>query len=214
LSERCSQLERELVAAADVLSAARGKVALTLGLAIKEELRALSFEQAEFQAVFKDQERRDLDLMTRTGWDRCEFMFSANPGEPVKPLVKIASGGELSRVMLALKCLLAKKDSVETVIFDEIDSGIGGKAAESVARKIKELSCHHQVICITHLPQIAAGGTSHFLVEKHLANGRTATSISQLEHEARRHEIARMLDGDSVSPQTMAFAAELIGRHQ
>lgn len=214
LTGRCSQLEHELVAAADVLSAARGKVAMTLGLAVKEELRALSFEQAEFQAVFKDQERRDLDLMTRTGWDRCEFMFSANPGEPVKPLVKIASGGELSRVMLALKCLLAKKDSVETVIFDEIDSGIGGKAAESVARKIKELSCHHQVICITHLPQIAAGGTSHFLVEKHLANGRTATSISQLAHEARHHEIARMLDGDSVSKQTMAFAAELIGRHQ
>ena len=130
-------------------------------------MQGLSFEQADFQAVFKDREKRDLEGMARTGWDRCEFMFSANPGEPVKPLVKIASGGELSRVMLALKCLLAKKDSVESVIFDEIDSGIGGKAAEAVARKIKELARHHQVICITHLPQIAAFGTTHFLVEKH-----------------------------------------------
>ncbi len=212
LTERCLKLEQELVAQADALSKARGKVALTLSLAIKEELRELSFEQAEFQAQFKDGERRDLDWLTRTGWDRCEFMFSANPGEPVKPLVKIASGGELSRVMLALKCLLAKKDSVETVIFDEIDSGIGGKAAESVARKIKELARHHQVICITHLPQIAAGGSSHFLVEKHLANGRTATSISQLGEDARLREIARMLDGDSVSVQTLAFAAELMRR--
>lgn len=214
LSERCLTLERDLVSVADALSAARSKVAETLCAAIKEELRELSFEQAEFQALFKDGERKDLSRMTRTGWDRCEFMFSANPGEPVKPLVKIASGGELSRVMLALKCLLAKQDSVETVIFDEIDSGIGGKAAEAVARKIKELSRHHQVICITHLSQIAACGTSHFLVEKHLAGGRTATSISQLEQEARLKEIARMLDGDSVSPQTLAFAAELIGRNQ
>ncbi|MDD5759958.1 MAG: DNA repair protein RecN [Desulfobulbaceae bacterium] len=214
LSECCRSLEHDLVDVADALSTARGKVAETLCAAIKEELRQLSFEQAEFQALFKDAERRSLDSMTKTGWDRCEFMFSANPGEPVKPLVKIASGGELSRVMLALKCLLAKQDSVETVIFDEIDSGIGGKAAESVARKIKELARHHQVVCITHLPQIAACGTSHFLVEKHLAAGRTATSISQLGHDARQGEIARMLDGDSVSSQTLAFAAELIGRNQ
>lgn len=214
LHERCRALEHDLVSVADGLSAARKKVATTLCAAIKEELRQLSFEQAEFQALFKDSENKGLDLMTRTGWDRCEFMFSANPGELVKPLVKIASGGELSRVMLALKCLLAKQDSVETVIFDEIDSGIGGKAAESVARKIKELARHHQVICITHLPQIAACGTSHFLVEKHLAAGRTATSIGQLAQDARHGEIARMLDGDSVSPQTLAFAAELIGRNQ
>jgi len=214
LSGRCAKLEHELVQAADALSLARGTVALRLCEAVKQELRGLSFEQAEFQAVFRDAEHRELAGMTRTGWDRCEFMFSANPGEPAKPLVKIASGGELSRVMLALKCLLAKKDSVESVIFDEIDSGIGGKAAEAVAKKIKELARHHQVICITHLPQIAAGGTSHFLVEKHLTDGRTATSITQLDKDARLAEIARMLDGDSVSPHTMAFASELIGRNQ
>ncbi|MDP2106341.1 MAG: DNA repair protein RecN, partial [Desulfobulbaceae bacterium] len=136
-----------------------------------------------------------------------------NPGEPVKPLASIASGGELSRVMLALKCLLARQDSVETVIFDEIDAGIGGKAAEAVARKIKELAQHHQVICITHLPQIAAAGASHFLVEKRLADGRTSTAITELDSSARLPEIARMLDGDSVSPQSLAFASELIDRN-
>lgn len=213
LTERCLRLQQELVAAADDLSAARGQVAVTLSAAIREELRELSFTQADFQVLFKEEGRRDLDWLTKTGWDRCEFMFSANPGEPVKPLVKIASGGELSRVMLALKCLLARKDSVETVIFDEIDSGIGGKAAEAVARKIGELARHHQVVCITHLPQIAASGSAHFLVEKQATNGRTSTTISPLGAEARPAEIARMLDGDSVSTQTLAFATELIGRH-
>lgn len=213
LADTCANLERQLVVAADSLSAVRAKVATTLSEAIRHELRGLSFEQAEFQVLFKDSERRDLEGISRTGWDRCEFVFSANPGEPMKPLVKIASGGELSRVMLALKCMLAKKDSVETVIFDEIDSGIGGKAAEAVARKIKELARHHQVVCITHLPQIAAGGTSHFLVEKRVSDGRSATSIAPLQNDARLAEIARMLAGDSVSPQTLAFAAELIARN-
>lgn len=214
LSGECARVEHELVHEADALSAARATVAMSLGEAIRHELRGLNFAQAEFQPVFREVEQGNLDLMTRTGWDRCEFMFSANPGEPVKPLVKIASGGELSRVMLALRCLLAQKDSVESVIFDEIDSGIGGKAAEAVARKIKELALHHQVVCITHLPQIAACGTSHFLVEKRMSNGRTATTISPLDQDARLGEIARMLDGDSVSAHSLAFAAELIGRNQ
>ncbi len=213
LSERCALLEGELVRAADTLSTARGRVAVHLSESIRHELQGLSFIQAEFQAVFKELEGRDLKQMTRTGWDRCEFMFSANPGEPVKPLVKIASGGELSRVMLAMRSILAQKDSVESVIFDEIDSGIGGKAAEAVARKIKGLSRHHQVICITHLPQIAACANSHFLVEKRLEMGRTVTAITPLDSEARLGEIARMLDGDSVSAHSLAFAAELIGRN-
>lgn len=215
LQKRCSAVETELILAADSLSRARRDVALQLGTAVRDELHALSFAQADFVVAFKDIATGDrrLEAMTRSGWDRCEFMFSANPGEPVKPLAGIASGGELSRVMLALKCLLAKQDSVETVIFDEIDAGIGGKAAEAVARKIKELAGRHQVICITHLPQIAAAGTSHFLVEKHLADGRTSTAITELDPSARLPEIARMLDGDSISPQSLAFAADLIGRN-
>jgi len=198
LSQRCLILEGELVRAADGLSQERTRVAQGLCDSIQVELRGLSFIQAEFRAIFKGGEGKDLAGMTRTGWDRCEFMFSANPGEPVKPLVKIASGGELSRVMLAMRSILARKDSVESVIFDEIDAGIGGKAAEAVAKKIKALSRHHQVICITHLPQIAAGASAHFLVEKRLEGGRTVTTITQLDNEARLREIARMLDRDKV----------------
>ena len=141
-------------------------------------------------------------------------MFSANPGEPVKPIAKIASGGELSRLLLALKCLFARKDLVETVIFDEVDAGISGKAAESVSRKIKELAEHHQVICITHLPQIASYADDHYLVIKSVNGERTQTTISLLEQESRVAEIAKMLDGDSVSSQTLAYVRDLVNRNQ
>jgi DNA repair protein RecN (Recombination protein N) len=114
--------------------------------------------------------------------------------------------------MLAFKCLLARRDMVETVIFDEVDTGIGGEAAESVARKIQELADHHQVICITHLPQIAARGTEHFRVEKRLYRGRTLTSVSPLSEEERVAELARMLAGDSVTRQTEAWARELLDK--
>ena len=113
-----------------------------------------------------------------------------------------------------MKCLLARKDQVETVIFDEIDAGISGKTAEAVARKIKELAGHHQVLCITHLPQIASYADEHFLVVKNVVDQRTHTSISQLPQESRIDELARMLDGDSVTSQTLAYAQELIGRNK
>ena len=141
-----------------------------------------------------------------------EFFFSANPGEPARPLVKVASGGELSRLMLAMKCLLARKDLVDTVIFDEVDAGIGGEAAEAVARKIKELATHHQVFCITHLPQIAARGSQHFQVAKAVDDGRTQSSVLRLSAEARVGELARMLAGTSVSDQTRAWARELLAK--
>jgi DNA repair protein RecN (Recombination protein N) len=145
-----------------------------------------------------------------SGWDKIEFYFSANPGEPARPLAKIASGGELSRLMLALKCLLARKDMVETVIFDEVDAGIGGEAAEAVARKIQELAGHHQVFCITHLPQIAARGTDHYRVHKSVNGGRTLSSITMLSEGERENEVARMLAGDSATDQTYAWARELL----
>jgi DNA repair protein RecN (Recombination protein N) len=141
-------------------------------------------------------------------------MFSANPGEPVKPLAQIASGGELSRLLLALKCLFAKKDQVETVIFDEVDAGISGKAAESVSKKIKELAAHHQVICITHLPQIASNADEHYLVSKSYTDDRTQTTIDLLEAESKVTELAKMLDGDSVSSQTLAYVRDLVKRNQ
>ncbi len=203
-------LQDELRAEALKLSKGRRRVGVKLAQAIKKELQSLSFANAAFEVVFQ---ANDTEVMQRTGLDRLEFMFSANPGEPLKPLAKVASGGELSRLMLALRCILAQKDLVETVIFDEVDAGIGGKAAEAVARKIKELSVHHQVMCITHLPQIAAGAKVHFVVEKGQAAGRTHTSIKRLTEEERPTELARMLAGEYVSGQTMAFAAELLARN-
>ncbi|MDH5524751.1 MAG: DNA repair protein RecN [Desulfobulbaceae bacterium] len=218
LDERLAELakglvraEGGLVAAADALSKARQEVAGQLAERIGRELKSLCFEQAGFEINFGVQER-DLAQMGRHGWDRPEFIFSANPGEALKPLVKVASGGELSRLMLALKCLLAERDQVETVIFDEIDAGISGKAAEAVARKIKELSGHHQVFCITHLPQIASFADEHFLVEKGVVDERTRTNISRLAPELRTSELARMLDGDSFTEQTLAYARDLIAR--
>ena len=163
------------------LSAFRRKAADVLCKAMEEELGSLSFPQAVFEVAIQTPGNPDMDAMQATGLDQVEFLFSANPGEPVKPLVRIASGGELSRLMLAMKCLLARRDQVETVVFDEVDAGIGGKAAEAVARKIVELSAHHQVICITHLPQIAAWADEHFMVSKSVVEqGRTVSTIDAL----------------------------------
>lgn len=218
LDERLACLEKEmrhnetaLAEAAALLSEGRQAAALELAGKIRAALAALCFEQAVFEIFFKDPDR-ELGNISRLGWDRPEFMFSANQGEEPKPLSKVASGGELSRLMLALKTLLAQKDQVDTVIFDEIDAGISGKAAEAVARKIRELSGHHQVFCITHLPQIASLADEHFLVQKAVVDARTKTTIIPLSPEKREQELARMLDGDSVSAQTLAYVRTLMER--
>ena len=219
LDERLASLEKEvrqsataLGEAAALLSKRRQAAAQELAAKIRASLTALCFEQAVFEICFKGEQGQELEGISRLGWDRPEFMFSANQGEEPKPLAKVASGGELSRLMLALKTILAQKDQVDTVIFDEIDAGISGKAAEAVARKIRELAGHHQVFCITHLPQIASLADEHFLVQKAVDDGRTKTSISPLSAERREHELARMLDGDSVSEQTLAYVRTLLAR--
>lgn len=204
-------LEQELMEQAEVLSQARRQTAVLLTRAMALELESLAFQHSGFEVRFQEQ-RPDLATLRSSGLDRVEFFFSANPGEPARPLAKVASGGELSRLMLALKCLLAKKDMVETVIFDEVDAGIGGEAAEAVARKIQELASHHQVFCVTHLPQIAARGNIHYRVAKQLEQGRTLSSFSLLAEGERVDELARMLAGDSVSAQTRAWAMELLSK--
>jgi DNA repair protein RecN (Recombination protein N) len=204
-------LEEEILAAADSLSTARRKTAAEMEQAMTRELESLAFDQSGVEVRFQPVEKSSEQLRA-TGFDRLEFFFAPNPGEPPRPLAQVASGGELSRLMLAFKCLLARKDMVETVIFDEVDAGVGGEAAESVARKIKELANHHQVICITHLPQIAARGSSHFRVEKKLTAGRTITSVSRLSETERVEELARMLAGESATTQTEAWARELLDK--
>ncbi len=203
------ELEGRLIIKAAALSKKRKKTAQNLEQVMKTELTTLAFHQSALDVRFAEHSEGS-DTLSQNGWDRVEFFFSANPGEPPRPLAKVASGGELSRLMLAFKCLLAKKDMVETVIFDEVDAGIGGEAAEAVARKIQELAGHHQVVCITHLPQIAARGTTHFLVEKGVAGGRTQSNICLLAADDRVSEVSRMLAGDSVTEQTRAWAEELL----
>jgi DNA repair protein RecN (Recombination protein N) len=155
---------------------------------------------------------------TANGWDIVEYRIATNPGEPLKPLHEIASGGEMSRVMLALKVSVEegavkpkeKAPTPRTLVFDEIDIGIGGRAAEAVGQKLKALSRGQQVLCVTHLPQIAAFADQHFLIDKREADGRTKTKISLLDDRARNHEVARMLSGAKVTETSLQHAAQMI----
>jgi DNA repair protein RecN (Recombination protein N) len=149
-------------------------------------------------------------FLTENGLDTVRFMIAPNVGEEIKPLSAIASGGELSRVVLALKSILAENDDVATIVFDEVDAGIGGGIAEVVGRKISELSRFHQVLCITHLPQIARFGTHHYKISKQVANGRTISLIRPLDKNERIDEIARMLGGIEITETTLAHAREIL----
>jgi DNA repair protein RecN (Recombination protein N) len=144
--------------------------------------------------------------------DTVEFLISANPGEPLKPLSKIASGGELSRIMLAIKTILAGADDVSTLIFDEIDTGISGVAAKSVANKLKSISKKHQVICVTHHAQIAAAADNNIYISKNFEDNTTKTSVKNLDANEKIKEISRLLDGDSESEITAVHAKELIAK--
>ncbi len=186
---------------------------------VEAELKSLKMSQTQFEIRFHradaDQHtspylKVDGNVILETGLDRIAFMIAPNPGEAIKPLASIASGGELSRVVLSLKAIMAKSDSVETVVFDEVDAGIGGGVAEVVGEKIKELAAHHQVVCITHLPQIAKFGEHHFKIEKIVEKGRTHTQIIPLNQKERVLEIARMLGGVNITPKTMDHARELL----
>lgn len=212
LEKELQEAEAELLLRAGELSKGRCQVADLLTKAMQDELASLSFNQAIFKVSIRGADGPEALKLSATGQDTVEFLFSANPGEPPKPLANVVSGGELSRLMLAMKCLLARRDKVDTVIFDEIDAGIGGEAAEAVARKIAELAGHHQVFCITHLPQIAAHADAHFLVEKMVNNNRTHTTILCLPREERVAELARMLGGDNPTEQTLGLARELVER--
>lgn len=213
LRQEVELLQNALYTAGNALSAKRRKTAAHFEQAMMAELASLSFSQPVFAVDFSElptDREAVLAQAGTSGWDTVEFFFSANLGEEPKPLAKIASGGELSRLLLAMKCLLAKKDMVETVIFDEVDTGIGGEAAEAVARKVQELAAHHQVFCITHLPQIAARGEMHLQVAKSVQDSRTHTRVTVLTEEERVQELVRMLAGDSATLQTERWARELL----
>jgi DNA repair protein RecN (Recombination protein N) len=200
------------------LSRRRLAVGATLAQAVERELHALSMSAARFVITF----RRTPDpagfisvegapvQLTPAGIESVEFLFTSNPGEEPRPLAKIASGGEVSRVMLALKSILAAVEQVPTLVFDEVDTGIGGGVAEVVGRKLKALTQTAQVFCITHLPQVASRGDIHFLIEKQVVLGRTVTTVRPLTQRERVDEIARMSGGLVITETTRKLAAELL----
>ncbi len=203
--------EREVVASyeealtyAKKVSSKRREAAAKLEAEITEELKALNFLDVNFGI-----ELRELPELTSLGIDEVEFMIAVNPGEAPKPLGKIASGGELSRVMLAVKNVLSDKDQVDTLIFDEIDTGISGRTAQAVALKLKSISKNRQVICITHLAQIAAPANQHFLIEKSVKEGRTVTDIYRLGDAEIIDELARILSGAEVTDKVFENAREM-----
>ena len=206
LEKRLSQERAGAVSAAEKLTAARKEAALQLQQRIEGELRALSMPSVSFLV---DITPIDNSLgFDRTGGDSISFLMSANKGEKPGPISKIASGGELSRIMLAMKNVFSEKDEVETLVFDEIDTGVSGVAAQRVGEKLAEVSRHKQVLCVTHLPQIAAMADTHFLIEKTERDDRTYTNITRLSAEGRRRELARLHGGDNITENTLLSAGE------
>jgi DNA repair protein RecN (Recombination protein N) len=188
--QELTQLQSEMKKTAGALTALRKTAADTLATQVNEALQSLALQGAKFLVQITQ-----TDECNRYGMDHIEFFFAANAGEPPRPLAKTASGGEISRVMLAIKSVLAMQDMVPTLIFDEIDAGIGGLTVHSVAQKLHQLSRHRQVICVTHQPLIAAAADHHFAIYKETTDGRTTTKITKLNDEERETELARMLGG-------------------
>jgi DNA repair protein RecN (Recombination protein N) len=191
------------------LSQSRKQAAEKLRQTVDKEIRALNMPHASFDVNFKKVNNAD-ECFGPKGTDEIEFYLSANKGEEARPLNKVASGGELSRIILALKNILSHADSVSSIVFDEVDNGIGGAVAEIVGRKLKDVSANHQVICITHLPQIACFGDKHLLVSKKIVKGRTITAVEELSDEQKIEEISRMLGGVNVTKTTREHAREMI----
>jgi DNA repair protein RecN (Recombination protein N) len=214
-----TEVGQRLREAAAELSAGRSAAARRLARKVEQELAGLKMSRSRFcveleglpsQAATSTYLTHNGSEIQETGMDRARFMIAPNVGEDLKPLAVIASGGELSRVVLALKAILASTEAVGTVVFDEVDAGIGGGVAELVGLKLRQLARHHQIICITHLPQIARFGEHHFRIDKRVVKGRTATTIARLEETQRVEEIARMLGGLEITPATLAHARELL----
>ena len=205
VKNQISELEGTLNNLCTKLSEQRKKAAKELEVLVKQALVDLNFIAVEFEIQITRKES-----IGENGFDNVEFMISTNPGESVKPLVKVASGGELSRIMLAIKSILATEDDIDTLIFDEIDTGISGSAAQKVGLKLKEAAANRQVLCVTHSAQIAALGNHHFLIKKEVREGRTFTGVYPLDFEGRKRELARMISGVKVTDLTLKSAEEML----
>lgn len=204
LNEEYESAKEEAIRLAKLLSAQRKKASTGFIESVKNELQFLNMPSVSFQV---EQERCPLNS---NGCDKIQFLLSTNPGEPPKPVAKIASGGELSRIMLAIKSVLAGKDEVDTLIFDEVDTGISGSAAQKVGLKLREAAAGHQVICVTHLAQIAALAQNHLLIQKQQQENRTFTEITPLNTEGRANELARIMGGFPVTELMLENAREML----
>ncbi|MFB5759536.1 DNA repair protein RecN [Paenibacillus medicaginis] len=221
LTAQRDKLLAELLATADELSAARKQCAEDLAVQVERELNELQMGRTSLRVKIDPlEDARGYEWNgrkirpTKQGIDNAEFLISANPGEPLRPLGKIASGGEISRVMLALKSIFARHDQIPVLIFDEVDTGVSGRAAQSIAEKLYRLSSVCQVFSITHLPQVACMADSQYLIEKSVQDGRTMTQVEELTDEGRVKELARMLGGVEITQKTLHHAQEMLNLAQ
>ena len=204
LKRNLKKAEKEAWDAAGVLRENRKQAADTMSKRILSELAQLDMPRVQFACRFTETE------LTASGADAVAFYMSANAGEALKPLSRVASGGELARIMLAMKNVLAEKDQVATLIFDEVDTGVSGRAAQKVAEKLRSVAVHKQVLCVTHLPQLAALANTHLLIAKSERDGRTYTSVTPLDLEGRKRELARIIGGANITETTLKSAEEML----
>lgn len=200
-----SREEKRLSELSKILSAKRHEAAVRLEKNILEELKSLYMENTQFKVCFETAPNYQL-----TGIDKVEFFISANVGEELKPLTKVVSGGELSRVMLAIKTIFSKTQGITSIVFDEVDTGVSGRVAQAIAEKIHEIGKNSQVLCITHLPQVAAISDTQYFIQKEIKGNRTETSVRELSTDERINEIARMLSGAEITQLTLEHAKELL----
>ena len=205
LEKELLSVRRELIEACNSLTAARKDAAVELSEKTLRELNDLNFKDAAIEISVTP-----LPQPQEDGMDKVEILISTNKGEPLKPLYKVASGGEISRIMLAFKNVISSYDSIPTLIFDEIDNGISGYTASVVASKLKEIAKDHQIICITHLPQIAAAGDHNYRIYKESDDASTFTHLEYLDSETKVGEIARLIGGATITENTLISARELI----
>ena len=222
LNSELGKIDAEILSAGKKLSGARKKIIPQLAKAVSKQLEDLGFKQSKFDVAIKTdfvgdevtslKRKQSQSLLTsaptikQTGLDEIEFQFAPNPGEPAKPLRAIASSGEMARVMLALKTVLAAEDEIPVLIFDEVDANVGGETANAVGEKMKQIAAKRQVLCITHLPQVAAPADAHYVVTKQIKNGRTISEIQLLNKKERVTELTRMLGGQTDAARKHAEA--------
>jgi DNA repair protein RecN (Recombination protein N) len=212
LKTRLQSLEEDLYVEAQGLTEIRQKTGKKLTQSIHEQLKELYMDKTTFEVRFieKANQEKTGNRYKKDGADTVEFFISTNPGEPLKPLSKVASGGELSRIMLALKTIFSKHQGITSIIFDEVDTGVSGRVAQSIAEKIYQVAVHSQVMCISHLPQVAAMADCHLFISKTSQKGRTSTSVERLKEKEKIKEISRMISGVEITDLTKEHAKELL----